>query len=657
MLTDSSRFTDHDAYIFVPETPYPSLVIHRSTGDIVLNEGKTEIPMTAKRARNPIYGIFGIISLTLSEYVIVITAREPKGTILGNAVYRATQFELLPLNPAVNLSSPLHPVESHLLGLVRSHLDSGSFWLSYTGDLSTRLQVQWEQAVEREKLRLWEKADDRFFWNRFLQTRLIESSKHDLSPFILPVIYGTFDARPATLHGRHMALILISRRSRFRAGTRYFRRGLDHEGNVANFNETEQILISSLGLRDGSIKMSFVQIRGSVPVFWGEVNTLRYKPDLQLMDLPETPDIMRRHFQDITSRYGPDTVLVNLVNHKGHEMPVKDAYEKNVAIVDNPKINYQYFDFHNECKHMRWDRISVLIDRTKQDLERHGYVHISPDSATPKLQQGVVRTNCLDNLDRTNVVQAALAKWTLNRQLMDLGIISKESNVDDFEMLSKDFREMWADHGDAISRAYAGSAALKSDFTRINKRTRKGLLEDGVKSAVRYLKNNFFDGARQDAFDLITGAYVPRKNPASVVFLVSDTRDLLTRSMPFVTSFSLFMICAGMTLPRSSDYSLVYYFLLWFVFLVTSMAYIVLHGISYVSWPRLIPLNDLIYYTGPGYRSGRHGKGFKTSKAAPLVANRWDKPQKASWFSKVGQADGHEVEMGLLSTFNKKRVD
>lgn len=34
-------------------------------------------------------------------------------------------------------------------------------------------------------------------------------------------------------------------------------------------------------------KLSFVQIRGSVPVFWAEVNTLRYKPDLQIMDLQD----------------------------------------------------------------------------------------------------------------------------------------------------------------------------------------------------------------------------------------------------------------------------------------------------------------------------------------------------------------------------------
>lgn len=41
-------------------------------------------------------------------------------------------------------------------------------------------------------------------------------------------------------------------------------------------------------------KLSFVQIRGSVPVFWAEVNTLRYKPDLQIMDLQDTVGVLVR---------------------------------------------------------------------------------------------------------------------------------------------------------------------------------------------------------------------------------------------------------------------------------------------------------------------------------------------------------------------------
>lgn len=102
----------------------------------------------------------------------------------------------------------------------------------------------------------------------------------------LSVILTAFDIRQQHLNGSSLKLCLISRRSRYRAGTRYFRRGIDRDGHVANFNETEQILI--VGPDDTSVQLSFVQIRGSIPVFWAEVNTLRYKPDVQIMDLPET---------------------------------------------------------------------------------------------------------------------------------------------------------------------------------------------------------------------------------------------------------------------------------------------------------------------------------------------------------------------------------
>ena len=100
-----------------------------------------------------------------------------------------------------------------------------------------------------------------------------------------------FDIRPAHINGQRIQLCLVSRRSRYRAGTRYFRRGVDREGHVANFVETEQILIVETADSNGddaSIQLSFVQIRGSVPLFWAEINTLRYKPDLQIMDLQDS---------------------------------------------------------------------------------------------------------------------------------------------------------------------------------------------------------------------------------------------------------------------------------------------------------------------------------------------------------------------------------
>ena len=64
---------------------------------------------------------------------------------------------------------------------------------------------------------------------------------------------------------------------------------------------------------------------------------------------------------------------------------------------------------------------------------------------------------------------------------------------------------VWADNADFISLQYAGTGALKTDFTRTGKRSMWGLMADGWNSMIRYYKNNFSDGFRQDAIDLFLG--------------------------------------------------------------------------------------------------------------------------------------------------------
>lgn len=307
------------------------------------------------------------------------------------------------------------------------------------------------------------------------------------------------------------------------------------------------------------------------------MNNLRYKPDLQIMDVPETDASFRRHLDHMVEKYN-SLILVNLVNQKGHEQPVKEAFERVMKAAENDpavadRARYLYFDFHAECSKMRFDRISLLIDRLQTSLDTMGYFHgIAPastgfgsSSGPTRLlskQTGVIRSNCMDCLDRTNVAQSALAKWALNQQLRKVGVLSVKESVDDYPEFMSIFRNVWADHADTISNAYAGSGALKTDYTRTGKRTKEGLLQDGYNSVLRYIKNNYFDGDRQvsldttnvvtdvqDAYDLITGAWVAQRGGIPPL---TNTQPLLVRSMPYVFVFALTMIFAALTLPRSS---------------------------------------------------------------------------------------------------------
>jgi hypothetical protein len=87
-----------------------------------------------------------------------MTGREHRARLMGHDIYRAADFDILPLNPNVPAQSPPHPVEGHLLALVRSHLLGGQFLFSYAWDLSRRLQTQWNEREDDEKSALWEQV-------------------------------------------------------------------------------------------------------------------------------------------------------------------------------------------------------------------------------------------------------------------------------------------------------------------------------------------------------------------------------------------------------------------------------------------------------------------------------------------------------------------
>ena len=63
---------------------------------------------------------------------------------------------------------------------------------------------------------------------------------------------------------------------------------------------------------------------------------------------------------------------------------------------------------------------------------------------------------------------------------------------------------VWADNADSISIQYAGTKALKTDFTRTGKRSNLGALQDGINSSFRYIYNNFTDGFRQVLYRICT---------------------------------------------------------------------------------------------------------------------------------------------------------
>lgn len=546
-----------------------------------------------------IAGLIGIVHLYSGIYLLTVDGASEVGAIYGTEkVYRVATYSIRPLSGKMPSSSD--DPESKYLEILKTHLDAATLYFSYDYDLTRPFSTQDSDSASVRRNSVNFHSD--FMWNYYASSPIIAAQKRDryFGQFVLPLIYGYAKFSATTIAGQPAIFGLITRRSRHRAGTRYFRRGINRDGHVANFNETEQFLV--VPTEKGYRVNTYLQIRGSVPVYWAEMNNLKYKPPLLLGPDDYVP--ARKHFDRSIDRYGYN-YLVNLVNASGHEEPVKQAYENAVTALADPKLNYVYFDFHHECRHMHWERVALLLTKLKSEgLERDDYSSFKingRDSITTTSEQGhVVRTNCMDCLDRTNVVQSMLGRWYLQKQLEDCQIIghnAKWSTVDPrFNTL---FQNIWADNADAVSTSYSGTGALKTDYTRTGRRTKLGALNDLWNSISRYIKNNFRDGPRQDGYDVFLGNVRPYEEGPEAL---TDKRSQFVQVIPYSLFVSVVVFFTTLSSPRGSLTEFRNYSFLTFFFLLAtfSFTYMVRHSLEYVDWPKLRPLDFLTTKTKYG---------------------------------------------------------
>ncbi|CAL4085307.1 unnamed protein product [Meganyctiphanes norvegica] len=402
--------------------------------------------------------------------------------------------------------------------------DSDCFYFSFEADVTSSIQRQTDPSYN-SSLPLWRRAEDAFFWNKHMLIDLINSENPGFDMWITPVIQGFIQIEPVPLdvpvttpddssHTNNSLntyiLSVVSRRSRFRAGTRYKRRGVDEDGHVANYVETEQIVSYS------HHQVAFVQVRGSVPVYWSQPG-YKYRPPPTLDKGPtETAIAFAKHMEGEINHFN-QIVCLSLVEHQGKEKVIADAYLNNILTLNSENITFVTFDFHEYCRGMRYENVSVLLESIEDITNKMLYCWVDREGTICR-QNGVFRINCIDCLDRTNVVQTAFAKSVLENQIVKLGMIPPEHPLPD--SCRNVLQTMWANNGDVISKQYAGTSALKGDFTRTGERRFAGMMKDGMNSANRYYLNRFKDAYRQHTMDRMLG------NPITEDMLTMNPADM-----------------------------------------------------------------------------------------------------------------------------------
>ncbi|KAL4161706.1 hypothetical protein PRNP1_002258 [Phytophthora ramorum] len=534
--------------------------------------------------------IVGCIRFLRGYYFIFVTQRRKIGNIGGNSIYGISATQQLNVSrPEEDQTawsrinrwfnpSPEEEAEARYLGLFHFLDLTKDFYFSYSYDITHTLQHN--MTTEHSD------PAEMFTWNSYLTRELrVCLSGGAAADLVVPLVLGCYEQRKCSVFGRLVSVVLLARRSRHFAGTRYLKRGVADTGKAANDVETEQI-IEDESMGPGKFS-SFVQHRGSIPVFWSqETSATLPKPPIVLNRVDPTYSATQKHFADLFSRYGSPVVALNLVKQsekKEREVIVGNEYMNAVEYLNSfmpPKhrVRYVALDYSrlsgpkqkglnvlhsldkvavwaltqtgffcsapkrqiNQNGNRRnaqaffptppsdpWDAFvtSSNLQSKGEDSEESAPVDPPPSPTITRNsgdwleQRGILRTNCIDCLDRTNVSQFSVGMRALGQQLYVMGI-KNTPLLESRSQLVLVLMKLYSLMGDAISMQYGGSEAhknVKNSAARENVKHRELLT-----SIRRYYSNSFTDTAKQDAINIFLGHFVPKEDSPPLWELDSD---------------------------------------------------------------------------------------------------------------------------------------
>lgn len=426
------------------------------------------------------FGIFGFVKILEGFYVILITKRSPVALLGGHYIYHIDDTNMINI---AGTRTATTPEQARYLQIFEQVDITKNFYFSYTYDITRSLQYNMTSRSPESHF----DPNPIFVWNDHLTKCVIMENN---SCWKIPIIHGFVDQSKISVLGHRVLMTLVARRSRCFAGarlisclSRFLKRGVNSSGMVANDVETEQIVNDECTTlfppvdRINSLPgyTSFLQNRGSIPLFWSqESNTMVAKPpiDLDLMDPFFTATAL--HFDHLFERYGSSIIVLNLIKAKervkreGKLMaPFKEAVTYlNQSLPDSKKIKYIAWDMARASKSHDQDVIHHLEEIAENVLKTTGFFHagslthkipgLSDGNLKFRLQNGVLRTNCIDCLDRTNAAQFVVGKCALGYQVTNfliqlyaLGIIAKPALPFDCVAVNL-LNAMYHDHGKHI---------------------------------------------------------------------------------------------------------------------------------------------------------------------------------------------------------------
>jgi hypothetical protein len=477
-------------------------------------------------------GLLGFIKFTKNYYLLVVTKRKEVAVLGSHEIYHIDETELIPVTNSNKILEKKSIEARYVQTFLNIDLNK-TFYYSYSYDLTNSLQTNILRN-KRQSLNLNGNTElsyifqfnERFMWNCALLEPIFQTFDK-VYDWFQPIIHGFIDQVKNTVFQIQFYITLIARRSHRFAGARFFKRGVNDDGDVANEVETEQIVCDMLtssfhdpaaGFYNNPRYTSFVQHRGSIPLSWSQEtapNLRITKPPIDINALDPFYSKAALHFNNLFERYGTPIQVLNLIKQREkipRESKLLDAFNEcieylNQFLPNDKKLDYTAWDMSRAAKSRSQDVIKWLENYSEDTLAKTGFFHNGKTIFETKLQQGLCRTNCVDCLDRTNTAQFVIGKRALGYQLHSLGII-KERYLEYDSDVTNVLTEMFHDHGDTIALQYGGSHLVNTlqTYRKINQWSSHS--RDIIESVKRFYSNSFIDAQRQEAINLFLGNYV-----------------------------------------------------------------------------------------------------------------------------------------------------
>ncbi|KAJ1881510.1 phosphatidylinositol-3,5-bisphosphate 5-phosphatase [Coemansia sp. RSA 1722] len=473
-----------------------------------------QIQSTMKCVASNVCGIVGVVRFTKGLYLSLVTKRRPVALLGGHFVYHVEDTRLL----SVAYRPERTDMEERLINTFKNVDLTKNFYYSHTYDITRTLQQNMRGRSSTYQSTV--------VWNY----QLLINTAAGLgisSEWTVALVHGYIDQSRLSVLGRDVFVTLIARRSRVFAGVRYLKRGVNDSGFVANDVETEQIVATMevTGFTNGAYT-AYVQHRGSIPLFWSqETSGITPKPPIEINVRDPYFVEAGRHFSSLFQRYGAPVIVLNLIKTKERarrESVLGEEFSEGLRYLNQflplgCRIRYLAWDMSRAKKNRQEDVLAILEVIAEEALSLTGFFHSKPElyanylkrqrpmpsktdarRSAPMLQAGVVRSNCIDCLDRTNAAQSIIGKVALAHQLYALGIISHPhlSFATDAAAI---IEEMYHDLGNTIALQYGGSHLVNTVQTYRRNTNWRSHSRDIVEALRRYYSNSLLDVERQEA--------------------------------------------------------------------------------------------------------------------------------------------------------------